>query len=294
MPNEFIVTVDHQPFHAMNGAVINSTGGLVNLADMLQDDPIVQIAFGDVPGRSLIVKFGRNSDCDQAASTGGGGATPIGRDIWDGGIAGAAAWVPPTAARIHNLASANNEDGGSTGGNTGALTVKVFGLDGSFAEQEETVSLGGITDAATINSYTMIYRMEVLTVGSAGRNLGGITATAAVDGTVTAKITADMNQSLMAIYQVPADRKGVIIQWGGDIHRKGGAQKFVDIFLMTMKFGGPWRVRDTEAFATDGTNGDTLAVHKVVEAKEYVKIIADPSADAQDIAGKFEIVMEDA
>jgi len=252
-------------------------------------DPRMDIAEGKTLGKSDVSKFGRNSDCDQAAST---TAVPVGRDIWDGGIAGATAWVPPTTARLHAIISSNDEDGGA-GGDTGALTMRVFGLDSAYALQQEDVALNGTTTGNTAKSYTMIYRMECLTFGSAGRNLGAITATAATDGTVTAKITADMSQTLMAIYQIPAGYVGKVTAWRGDILKAGGAAKFANFHLMSKKFGGGWRVRDSASAASDGDNsfGHCYTSYKSLEAKEYVKAVANPSADAQDCGSGFDITL---
>ena len=250
---------------------------------------MLRISRGGIDGVTHINKFGRNPDCDPAASA---TAVPVGRDIWDGGIAGATAWVPPTVVRVHNLASSNDEDGGA-GTDTGALTAKVFGLDGNYALQEETVTLNGTTDAPTANSYFMIHRIECLTFGSAGRNLGAIEATAVTDGTVTAKVTADMSQTLMAIYQIPAAHKGYITSFYGDIYRSGGATKFANNFLMSRKDGGGWRVRDSISLGSDAANSvhRRYEPYKTVEAKELVKVVSDPSAVAQDIGGGFDIIL---
>ena len=106
-------------------------------------DAYLKIAAGAYDKHSSINKFGRNPDCDQAASA---TAVSVGRDIWDLGIAGAVAWVPP----------------------------------------------------------------------SAGRNLGNIDATADTDSTVTARVSADMSQTLMAIYQVPVAKAGYITHFAAD------------------------------------------------------------------------------
>lgn len=250
---------------------------------------VFRISTGGVAGVKHVNKFGRNPDTDPAASA---NVVPVGRDIWDGGIAGATAWVPPTAARVHNLASSDDEDGGA-GTDTGALTAQVFGLDANYALQDETVTLNGTTDAPTANAYTMIHRIECLTFGSAGRNLGAVAATAVTDGTVTAQVTIDMNQTLMAIYQIPAGSTGYITQWHGDIYKSGGAAKFSDQFLMSKKFGAGWRVRDTMALSTDAqpTNIRTYDPWKKLIAKEYIKVAANPSAVAQDIGSGFDIVV---
>ncbi len=249
---------------------------------------LFEIARGTISEFSHINKFGRNPDCDKAATA---TAVPIGRDIWDGGIAGAAAWVPPTQARTHQITSTSAEDGAS--GLTGALTMRIFGLDSDYLEQQEDLTLNGQDNVATDNTYTMIHRMYVLTAGSAGRNLGNITAIADGNSTLTAKITADYNQTLMAIYQVPADKLGFLMSWHADLHKAGGPATFADVAIMSKTFGGVWRVRFTTSLATDGIGAasEEFSPPKLLQPKDYIKIVANPSKDAQDIGAGFCVIL---
>jgi hypothetical protein len=273
-------------------AYLEALSAIRREVDMDQKSFIVEVAKGRVPGHSLVHKFGRNPDTDSAASA---TAVPVGRDVWDGGIAGATAWVPPTTARIHDLVSDNDEDGGA-GTDTGALTVNVVGLDAAYHLQEEVVTMNGVTNAPTTATFTMIHRMEVLSAGSAGRNLGNITATAQTDSTVTAKSTADMNQTLMAIYQVPAGKTGYVVGWYFGIGRTGfGAAVSADGFFMVKEDGEVWHVHDTATVSRDGQNwfDEQTNLAESVPAKGLIKIAADPSADAQDTHGGFDLILVD-
>ena len=241
-------------------------------------------------GVTTISKWGRNMDIDQINTA---TAVVIGRDIWDLGIAGADIWVPPTAARIHALASSNDEDG--AGGATGALTIHIMGLDAAFTLQQEDLTLNGITSVNTVNAYTMIYRVIVLTVGSTGRNLGNIDATAAVDGTVTARISISMNQSHMAIFQIPAAKTGFLLSTYAAIHKVGGAGTFADTGLMLKDFGAGWRHQDAFEVGIEGTSHvqHMYSTPLILPAKSYIKMVANPSKAAQDISAGFDIIMID-
>lgn len=156
----------------------------------------LEISLDLVPGRKSVNKFGQAVDVDNGVTT----------DIWDGafGAAGVDLWIPPTAARVHTIASASAQDGVA---GTGMLTIRVWYLP-DWTTTETFVDLtmnggGGVATPATV----MINRMEGLTWGAGGLNAGIITATAAVDGTVTSIILAGNNQTQQMIYGVPSIEK---------------------------------------------------------------------------------------
>ena len=244
------------------------------------------IAAGVISGTSHINKFGRNPDCDQAASA---TAVNLRRSIWDSGIAGAVNWLAPTVARIHQLKSTDTDD---TSGGAGARTVQIYGLDSNYNLFDETKTLDGTTNVPT-SAFTMIYRMIVRSAGATGYNEGDIIVTADTDGTVTAKITSKNNQSLMTQFMVPIGMKGYMTNYSGTIKKLGGVAKFADIFLMSMKFGEVWRIRDSLSVAADGQNkfSHPFDPHKVFQAKELIQLIANPSADGQDISGGYDLIL---
>lgn len=144
---------------------------------------------GAIAGISSVNKFGQNVDIDTAQE-----------DVWTGG----ATWAGPTQARTHQIASTSTSDDGAPAG-TGARTIRIFGLtDWDTAEVSEDITMNGTTNVASANNYVIIHRMQVLTKGAAGPNVGLITATADVDATVTAQIAIGNGQTLMAIYGVPS------------------------------------------------------------------------------------------
>lgn len=247
-----------------------------------------EVARGSISHHSAINKFGRNPDIDEAA------AGSLGRDIWDGGIASAAGWVPPTAACLHAIA------GGATDAldDVGAHTLRIFGLDAAYALQQEDLSMhatDGTTPVNTIKLYTMIHRMYVLTAGVAGKNVGDITATAASGGTVTAKITANNSQTTMAIFQIPADTTGYVCLTYASLHKVGVAVTAIlaDTALMIKEFGGVWRLQDSFEVGSDSQPSQVFPypMPLMLPEKSYVKMVANPSADSQDISAGFATVL---
>lgn len=124
--------------------------------------------------------------------------------IWDqGGL-----YTYPSAAGQWKVSSSRVEDIDSA---TGAATVKITGLDSSYEEISETVTLNGQNAVITTNSYLRINQYEVLTAGSGGFNAGDVylgtgTVTNGVPATKYAMITAQMNHALAAVYTVPANK----------------------------------------------------------------------------------------
>lgn len=179
--------------------------------------PFGDIAFdipaGRIPGTFSVNKFGRATNCDAADPT----------DIWDRANAtnDQAIFLAPTAARIHTLASTDDNDG-KTGApsSTGARTVRLYGLKTwSTPESTEDITLDGTTGVNTVNSYVIVHRIKVLTSGASGPNIGTITATAASDATVTAQIQPLEGQTQMAIYGIPSTQTLYLTKFYAGIER---------------------------------------------------------------------------
>ena len=77
----------------------------------------------------------------------------------------------------------------------------------------------------TVNSYVIIHRLEALTWGSSGPNIGEITATTLTDspGTVTARIRAGQGQTQMVIYGIPSTQTLYMGRLYGNMNKAGQA-----------------------------------------------------------------------
>jgi len=155
----------------------------------------LEIAKGNIPKHSIITKFGFNPDVDT-------GTFP--EDLW--GQSGT--YVAPTAARVHNFVSTSVND---TAAGTGARTILIYGIDGSYNRVTETITMNGVVNVASVNSYFHIHLVQVITAGSTGNNVGLITGTAVTDATITISVLATQNQSVSSIYMVPVGYKGYLM-----------------------------------------------------------------------------------
>jgi hypothetical protein len=102
-------------------------------------------------------------------------------------------------------------DANDTAGGTGAWAVLVTGTGADLCSlPQETVLLTGLTPALTTQAYTRINHMLVVASGTNISNIGSVTATAQVAGTVQNEVPAGINQSQQSNYTVPSDRIAII------------------------------------------------------------------------------------
>lgn len=235
----------------------------------------LSLARGVIKGHSAVLKFGRNTDVDTAAN----------EDIWDGG----GVWVPPTAARIHNLASTDATD---DDGDDGARTVEVFGLDANFLEISETVTLNGVSNVSTVNSYTRIHRMKVKTAGVDGQNNGTIAATAVTDATVTAQISIGQNQTLMAIYTILAGKTGYMVSFFANMNRSNSTGS-ADIRLLIRPENEVYQVKAHVGIIGSGTSHfmHVYIVPLKINAKSDIKIDGNVSSNNTDLSAGFDLAL---
>lgn len=168
----------------------------------------LELAKGNIPGHSIAHRSGRAPDGLQTTAT----------DVWRRADAAATQqiWLAPTAARLHNIVSSSANDAAA---GTGARTIRIHGLTSwSTIETSEVVTLNGTNAVSTVNSYVMINQMQVLTCGTAGPNVGVITATAVTDATVTALIAIGSGKAEQVIYGISSASTGFISNMSASIN----------------------------------------------------------------------------
>jgi len=85
----------------------------------------------------------------------------------------------------------------------GAHTIQVYGLDTNYLRQTETVTLTGTTPALGLKTFWRVTRIEVLTAGSNGANVGQIDLS--MSGDVQACMPIGDNSSQNGNYTVPGN-----------------------------------------------------------------------------------------
>lgn len=207
--------------------------------------------------------------------------------IWDQ----AAAYNYIAAATALKVSSADAND---TAAGTGARTCTIYGLDGNYAEVNETVTLSGTTDVSTTQTFLRVFRIIVDTAGSGGVNAGIIYAytgadTAGVPDDLTkvyAQVTAGENQTLMAVYTVPAGKKALF----RSIFVAGESSQVVTMRVLARPLNGVFNVKDK--FLIEA--GNTAIQHPYpvsFDEKTDIEIRGMVSASTTPIAAAFDILL---
>lgn len=153
----------------------------------------LEIARGNVPGISLIRKFGRNPAV--------GGV----EDVW---TVGGVYPFPQAALPIRIRVGGNVLD---VAGGLNARAITIQGLDGNFDEIEEVIITAGAAQSAeTVASYFRVFRAFVTDVGGYGNTNAGDINIETNAGTLLARIGTGLGQTQMAIYTVPAGQQGFL------------------------------------------------------------------------------------
>jgi hypothetical protein len=251
----------------------------------------LSIAEGKVTGKTFIHKFGEAPDFD----TGDLEVT-----IWDGAddalLSGAAMkYTYSTSADIDTISSSNNGD---------TVDIEIEGLDTNWALVTQTITLTGQTDATLTTALIRVFRMKnvgatdlsgvvYLRTNGSSQTLG-VPDTAS---TVRAIINNGNNQTLMALYTIPAAKTGYLRDWYAAI---AGASKTSNykIRLKARPSGQVFQLKHTSALSE---NGSSSIQHKYEEPEVFaaqtdIELTAQITANsitAANISGGFDIVLVD-
>lgn len=191
------------------------------------EDFNLQVARGQIQGHKTLFKFGNNEDINGSLET-----------IWSyGGL-----YVYPTSAIQMKVSSTSAND---TSGGTGARTIVVSGLNATYDEVSETVVLNGQTAVLTTTTFIRVFRSFVVTAGTGATAAGTIyigtgTVTAGVPATVYAQIVLGENQTLMALWTVPAGYT-LYISRGTFSAASNNAAQYILSKFMIRPFNGVFR-----------------------------------------------------
>lgn len=156
--------------------------------------------------------------------------------------AGAGSWQdsPNTTAETINVASTDAND---TAAGTGARTVRIYGLNSSGAYATDDISMNGTTSVGSSITFLVVFRIEVLTVGSGATNAGALTATGNTSSATYAYALAGIGTSEQATFAIPSGMTGIIRHWRTGVVEtatSGGVESRLQIWVPTTQ--PTWRV----------------------------------------------------
>jgi len=240
----------------------------------------LQVARGQVAYHESVYKFGNNAVVANVTET-----------IWQQG--GLYSYL--SAASVLKVSSSSAND---TSAGTGARTVELFGLDSDYNEINEVVTLNGQTAVNSTQSYLRINRMIVRSAGSGGSNAGIIyagtgTVTTGVPANIYATINGDgTNQTLMALWTVPAGYTGYLMQYDVSNGTTSNTPAVCKLTLVARPYGEVFQSKDVKSLTTGMHIENTLIVPvKFAEKTDIeVRAVSSSASVTFDISAAFEII----
>jgi hypothetical protein len=204
-------------------------------------DATLEIALGNIPGRTHERKFGFNDNL--------------------GNVAFETVWAP--AGRVQFLSTGEimsivSTDVNDIAGGTGSRAVAIIGVDENFELMTEIVVLNGTTPVLTLNKFWVINRMIHVSAGSNKLNHGDIDATATITGTLQARTPAGYGSTQQVFVAMPVGFGSVV--WTFDLigtKLAGGAKPLITarVYLHELLDNeGMQTIVFEEAFDTGVTN----------------------------------------
>jgi len=235
---------------------------------------LFKVGTGQEVGHTSDTQFGRNPDIDIAT-------TP--EDVWEGGGFYTGQPSQTASAETIDIISSSSSDINS---GTGARTIRLYGLDENWEEQEEDVILSGTTSSVTTGLWHRMNNMSVLTAGSGGQNAGTITARhTTTTANVFSVMSPTINQSSIAAYTVPLNKTMFVLQGYIAIGRANGADGSADWTFRVRPSGG---VFNSNRYSTVTTAFSTLEVPRTtigpVGEKTDIKVCIEGVSDNNTIA----------
>ena len=242
-----------------------------------EPDRALAIAAGRISGHSAVNKFGANSAVASGTT----------EDVWDG----SALYTFPATADITHLRQAVDQAA------MRSQVVEVQGLDTNYAAVTQNVTLDAANTTTAValgTALRRVFRMKVLanvvtTQNVELRNVGG--------GTTYALILAGNNQTLMAIYTVPAGKTAYMTNFYGTIIKStANAPDSVDFRLWVADRANSYEFQIKHAqgapLTAGGVRHNWNPYFKVTE-KSDIKIAATASGGIANVNAGFDLILVD-
>lgn len=251
------------------------------------EDFMIRVAKGEVPGHSLVFKYGRNDDIDTTTDP---------EDIWTYG----GTYTYNNTPSIQYISSNNPADLGQV--------ITVEGLDENYNSLSVDVLLNGQTQTQIGTGETFVRVFRAFNAGATtfagnlliyddtnGGVVGGIPT---VLTSIKAQIRATDQQTYMALYTVPAGYTAFFMGGAISITTGASAAKSAEVELRTRDFGSVFRSQQDIGLASAGTSGfiqdlsgvGPLLISEKTDIKATVKRVA---ANDTGVSAYFNVLLVD-
>lgn len=186
---------------------------------------LTEVALGNITGAANVITFGHNPDVDAG----------VAEDVWEqGGIL-----ARLISAETMNIVSTSTDDDGDPVG-SGARTVLISGLNGTFDPVSEVVTLNGTSNVLTSNSYIRVRQLLALTadLASTNTNKGIITATASSAATVQCTMAVGDGISHQIHYTVPNNKRVLLYKVELNVFKNVGGNAAIKFSAILTPPGG--------------------------------------------------------
>lgn len=255
-----------------DGNIINTSGVASNIS----------LAAGDISGYSYIEKFGSNLNVGSDLET-----------VWHGG--GIYTYLT-TAAPVY-CDTVVGDDGDDNASGDGARTVIIKGVDSSYNEVQEEVTVGG---APSTTEFLRVNRAFVQTAGVVTTNTKPLLISTAANGTGTilgniathgtGNNEEGFGQTFLGLYTIPAGKTGYLTQWTTGSSGTSGVNAYFRYRPFTN--GNVFRTIDNMYFLNGYFVKDYSVPIKLAE-KSDVEVQAYNSATGVAVSTSFNIILVD-
>lgn len=193
-------------------------------------------------------------------------------DVWDAG----GLYVFPAALQAAADIDVQSNSAADAAAGTGARTILVRGLDADYMEQEETITLSGVTPVHSALDYIRFFDIRCVTCGTGGVNAGDINVyvptatTGAITGVTTATppVVTDVAHGLSTGDKVRITATGGTTEINDRVYTitRANADTFsLDGETTTNAYttGGTWTQIDNYARALAGEGRSQMAIYTV-------------------------------
>ena len=223
----------------------------------------LQVSRGLIDGHKRVLKFGYNAEIQNVEET-----------IWDvGGL-----YAYPASAVTMTATS-------SSGATDEDVEVTIQGVDASYNESSETVTLNASGTATTTGSFLRVYRAFVSGDTASAGNI-----TIANGGTTYAYVSVADQQTLMAVWTVPAGYTAYLFQLDTTAFTVQN-NKVATIRMLTREFNGVLRTQNKFDLFQGSYHQDVTCPQPIPEKTDIeFRAIADSSNADLRVAAAFDIL----